>query len=770
MRKIILFFLLPFMLNAQWIKQESGTEENLTDVVMLDSVTAIAVGQGRSILRTSDAGKTWKNLTIMLSSVVPWNGVAFADSLNGVVVGDNQIRFSSDGGKIWRVNTPPYRRKFLSALYPFPGVIYVGADSGWIFHSTDTGKTWSAQQIDSTSIRSIFAWFNGPTEWIQMFALTPMSLYSSWMVTSKPWEKTNLQVQGLGSEIFDGEFSRDGKVGYVVGVQGDKLLGPRISRIKLFDTSWTYLTIGITVSGILYGVSAPSEKIVYTCGTNGLIFNSIDGGENWQKHETPTSQNLNSISFFNNSVGMAVGDSGVILYTSNGGVIPEINGTLAPYGLQDKVITSLAAEELDYGDNFYIGTNCLFAGTDKDGIFKTDPLSKLTEWAPLGLTGKYINALGVQRWGRGPAEGLKLFAAVIPKFEDSNSTLVYQREAYFTTDTIWAALDSGIVKTNTLVNAINAFYYSGHTPPGNILAGTNSGIYNYKVDFWEQVNNDASIPDIDVYPHWFGNLVWATGNYGRGPSAFKSTNSGVTWSQIFIPHPLDGSSSSVCINKRYPDSVYFAVNGSIYLSPDSGTTINEIFTSAQGSIKVVELDPLKPENIYAGGSSAQGDYYFCISTDGGKTWNRIESLFSKPIRNITSISVVNNPSGNTLVFLGTEGTGVWCYTSPVTTNIKPIKNLPEEFRLYQNYPNPFNPMTKIKYSIPVETLRATSLQNVTLKIYDILGNEVVTLVNEDQPAGEYEVALDGSKLSSGIYFYQLKVGNFINTRKMILMK
>jgi hypothetical protein len=95
---------------------------------------------------------------------------------------------------------------------------------------------------------------------------------------------------------------------------------------------------------------------------------------------------------------------------------------------------------------------------------------------------------------------------------------------------------------------------------------------------------------------------------------------------------------------------------------------------------------------------------------------------------------------------------------------------PQEFSLSQNYPNPFNPITKIKYTIPyVETHRDASLL-VTLKVYDVLGNEVAILVNEEKPVGEYEVEFDGSELPSGIYFYQLKAGDFIQTRKMILLK
>ncbi len=94
-----------------------------------------------------------------------------------------------------------------------------------------------------------------------------------------------------------------------------------------------------------------------------------------------------------------------------------------------------------------------------------------------------------------------------------------------------------------------------------------------------------------------------------------------------------------------------------------------------------------------------------------------------------------------------------------------------QFELYQNYPNPFNPVTTISYVIPnVETQDFASLQNVTLKIYDALGREVATLVNANQTPGEYSVQFEAEELPSGIYFYTLRAGNFIQTRKMVLMK
>ena len=96
-------------------------------------------------------------------------------------------------------------------------------------------------------------------------------------------------------------------------------------------------------------------------------------------------------------------------------------------------------------------------------------------------------------------------------------------------------------------------------------------------------------------------------------------------------------------------------------------------------------------------------------------------------------------------------------------------NVPNTFSLSQNYPNPFNPTTTIRYSIPSNVRREMS--NVTqLKVFDILGKEVVTLVNEAKQPGIYEIAFDASALASGIYYYRLKAGDFTETKKMILLR
>jgi hypothetical protein len=89
--------------------------------------------------------------------------------------------------------------------------------------------------------------------------------------------------------------------------------------------------------------------------------------------------------------------------------------------------------------------------------------------------------------------------------------------------------------------------------------------------------------------------------------------------------------------------------------------------------------------------------------------------------------------------------------------------IPHTFELYQNYPNPFNPLTTINYSVP-------ELSFVTLKIYDVLGNEIETLVNKEKSIGTYTFEFDASTLPSGIYFYRLKADDFVETKKMILLR
>jgi len=144
-----------------------------------------------------------------------------------------------------------------------------------------------------------------------------------------------------------------------------------------------------------------------------------------------------------------------------------------------------------------------------------------------------------------------------------------------------------------------------------------------------------------------------------------------------------------------------------------------------------------------------------------------------------------NPGNNTGMFFKQyedEGWGVICFMNshPGMTALFDILNLlceyaedvtdieetsgpVAEFYLEQNYPNPFNPFTKIKYSVPQSS-------NVVIKVFDVLGNEIETLVNEEKPAGNYEITWNAANLPSAVYFYRIQAGSFFETKKMILIK
>ena len=136
---------------------------------------------------------------------------------------------------------------------------------------------------------------------------------------------------------------------------------------------------------------------------------------------------------------------------------------------------------------------------------------------------------------------------------------------------------------------------------------------------------------------------------------------------------------------------------------------------------------------------------------------------------ITQVITIEGTS-STQDLVGCRINGV-TYGDTLLTGVESVSSeVPESYSLGQNYPNPFNPRTVVSFSLPV-------VSNVTLKIYDVQGREVRTLVNERMQAGRYEVDFDASGMNSGVYFYQMTVhhggsstGNFTETRRMMLLK
>ena len=136
--------------------------------------------------------------------------------------------------------------------------------------------------------------------------------------------------------------------------------------------------------------------------------------------------------------------------------------------------------------------------------------------------------------------------------------------------------------------------------------------------------------------------------------------------------------------------------------------------------------------------------------------------------NVTVYDIFNRGNKEIIVSLLEENQNnhfvrTYIYTNKIPTDVEDISNNINDFDLLQNYPNPFNPITAIKYFLPVPS-------KIDLVVYDVLGNKVANLVNEEQKSGNYNIKFDGNKFPSGVYFYQLIAGEFINTKKMILLK
>ncbi|UCH64637.1 MAG: T9SS type A sorting domain-containing protein, partial [Ignavibacterium sp.] len=149
---------------------------------------------------------------------------------------------------------------------------------------------------------------------------------------------------------------------------------------------------------------------------------------------------------------------------------------------------------------------------------------------------------------------------------------------------------------------------------------------------------------------------------------------------------------------------------------------------------------------------------------------RIDYVFSKNTSSLVPFEsnvVMNQPySGNNYC---SDHLGVLTYFDVGVLGTDEENNLiPEELRLYQNFPNPFNPYTTIGFSVP--SLGQYRNASVQLKVYDVLGNEIATLIDEEKSAGDYQVNFNARNISSGMYFYKLQAGNNSDIKKMILLR
>ena len=347
-------------------------------------------------------------------------------------------------------------------------------------------------------------------------------------------------------------------------------------------------------------------------------------------------------------------------------------------------------------------------------------------------------------------------------------------------DCLWVCTGGGLVKLNKLTaettffnkansglpyNYVNCIAIDGN---GNKWIVTGSGLVKYDDTNWTIYDTNSGLPDIYMTSNciaidrnenkWIGTTWGGLAKYDdTNWTVYDASNSGLPGNNVNCI-AIDGNGNKwIGTNEglvKYDDT-----NWTVYDTSNSGLPSNHVHCLAidESGNKwigtewsgLAKFDDTNWTVYNTANSGLPDNRVNCITIDGnGNKWIGVG--------NPVLIAPVIAPTGGLAAF----------NENGIITSVESKDNkvdYPVKFILSQNYPNPFNPVTSIQYAI-------SSRQFVTLKVYDVLGREVATIVNEEKPAGNYEVKFDGANLASGVYFYRLTAGNFVETKKMILLR
>jgi len=238
---------------------------------------------------------------------------------------------------------------------------------------------------------------------------------------------------------------------------------------------------------------------------------------------------------------------------------------------------------------------------------------------------------------------------------------------------------------------------------------------------------------------------------GDDGTILRTTNGGINWISQLSGLTVNETLYSVSFTDAN-NGTAVGVAGVIVRTTNGGTTWSAQYVQ-NGFLLGVSFSDVN------NGTAVGQQGNILRTTDGGTTWTS-----QHIVETTTHLQSVSFTDANNGTAVGDLGTILRTTNGGATFVEEEVSNeIPMEFLLSQNYPNPFNPSTTIRYSVPQNT-------NVMIKVFDVLGNEVATLVNEEKATGSYEANFNAKGLSSGIYFYKLQAGSFIETKKMILLK
>ncbi|WP_304131202.1 YCF48-related protein [Ignavibacterium album] len=693
-----------------WIILNSGVDTTLTDIFFLNENYGYAVGYWGLVLKTTNGGFSWNSQSFYYNN----NKVLMLDSSNGFIPHDFGMLRTTNGGASWHSVSlnPNITLKDIKFINNQVGIVVGGNfTQGHILKTTDGGNTWTT------------------------------------IVNNSPWG-------------FTGLFFHDSVTGFATGYSG--------TLLKTTDggNNWTDISLN-TYKNLLKGTFFDSDNGIII-GEGGLIYKTTDGGNSWNKITVGTDQFIYSSYFLNNSFGMAAGGGGVILKTTNGGI-------------------NWSEKNVDFSSNITIYDVHIFDNNNAYAV---------------SLSGHhYRTSDGGETWSYYGGLNANTLLRLIFVNDSVGYAVGYWGTVIKTTSSgiTWNFANSGISNSIILFDADFLDASKGFVcgSNGTILKTTDGG------SSWSNLNSGTTawIRGIDF---WDDNLGLAVGdNY----LILKTTNGGVSWDSISGIQWAYSYHSVKFVTPQY--AVVTGDLGKILISSDGGNSWSEQISSTNNNLfRVTVVDtatyfvvgasgtilktinagiPVELENFTAfvngntvtlswttatelnnsGFDIERKQLFSSQSSIGDNYWEKISFIQGNGTtteKHSYSFQDKNLSSGKYQYRLKQiDFDGTFQYSNVTEIEI----GVPEKFSLEQNYPNPFNPSTKIRYSIPNV---GSELAQTVLKVYDILGNEVATLVNEKKPAGIYEVEFNASQLSSGIYFYKLSAGPFTEIKKMTLIK
>jgi FG-GAP repeat/Secretion system C-terminal sorting domain/FG-GAP-like repeat len=363
----------------------------------------------------------------------------------------------------------------------------------------------------------------------------------------------------------------------------------------------------------------------------------------------------------------------------------------------------------------------LIAGTSQGGVYRSS--NSGTSWTQISSG---INTLDI-----------------VSLAEDASGNLFAGSEG----DGLYKSTDNGTSWTNSSTGLPAGEYVEAIKVlrNGYMVAGTyNDGLY-YSKDGgknWITSSDQGSVGSA-ILQDGSGRVYVGTDN-----GVEVSTDNGKDWSVTGL-----ANREVLCLVQGLSGTIYAGTDEGVFVTSDSGSTWTR---SGLPNLYLHAIVMDASGNLYTG-SDNNGVFK---STDNGTTWS--EANDSLTDEETESLAI----DGSGQLYVGTYGYGVFrAYrTTGGTTGIEQSRTgVPKNYELSQNFPNPFNPATMINYQLPMNG-------HVTLKVYDVLGREVATLVDRDEKAGRYQVKFDGSRLSSGVYLYRLAAGKFVQIKKMVVLK